>query len=84
MIDLRSKNSKVVLNFTLLSLDLLFQDVDVFLFVAQQKYKVIGKDIGMIGHEIAELWNLAAAHWNFWSRHVLSRIDWSIFLSLGW
>jgi hypothetical protein len=55
MIDLRSKNSKVVLNFTLLSLDLLFQDVDVFLFVAQQKYKVIGKDIGMIGHEIAEL-----------------------------
>jgi hypothetical protein len=55
VIDFRSKNSEVVLNFTLLSLYLFFENIDVFLFVAHQKYKIVGKDIGMIGHEVAEL-----------------------------
>jgi len=83
MIDFRSENSEVVLNFTLLLLDLLFQNIDVFLLIAKQKYKIVGKDIRMVSHQVAQLWNVAASHRNFWPRHVLPRIDWSKCLTLG-
>jgi len=55
MIDFRSENSEVVFNFTLLLLDLLFQNIDVFLLIAKQKYKIVGKDIRMISHQVAQL-----------------------------
>lgn len=62
MIDLRPEDGKIILNFTLLPLDFFFQDVDIFLFVAQQKYEIVGKDIDVIGHEVRQLRHVTTCH----------------------
>jgi hypothetical protein len=33
----------------------LFQNIDVFLLIAKQKYKIVGKDIRMVSHQVAQL-----------------------------
>jgi hypothetical protein len=50
MVYFRSKDGKVILNLALFPLDFLLQYVDVFLFVAEQEYKIVREDISMISH----------------------------------
>lgn len=54
MINLSSEDSKIIFDPSFLSLDLLLQIVDVFLFVSQQKDEFLWKNIRLID-EIAKM-----------------------------
>ena len=64
MVDLSSEDSKIIFDPSFLSLDLLLQIVDVFLFVSQQKDEFLWKNIRLID-EVTKMGGLTAGEGHF-------------------